>query len=85
MKYKRKQANVFAIKFDGTITSYLNISKFCQKNEVSYYVNNNGGYLIIQTIYGKLQVGSGNYIVKNICGEVYPCKEYIFKKECGIK
>ena len=34
----------------------------------------------IKTLEGEMQVGRGDYIIKGVCGEFYPCKPDIFKE-----
>lgn len=34
----------------------------------------------IKTLEGTMKAGAGDYIIKGIDGELYPCKPYIFEK-----
>lgn len=77
MKYKKKPVVVEAIQYDGTDDSY---------NEGLCFTN--GDLLwhkelkcpIIETLEGNMTVNIGDYIIKGVQGEFYPCKPDIFEK-----
>lgn len=74
MRYKKKPVIVEAIKWNGT-----NI------NEVMDFLNwRNSSHdkfsgLIIHTLEGNHHASIGDYIIKGIAGEFYPCKPDIFE------
>jgi len=46
-----------------------------------YFVNHNSGlvFMKIKTLEGEMTAGQGDYIIKGIKGELYPCKPDIFE------
>jgi hypothetical protein len=42
----------------------------------SYY---SPGYMIIKTLEGEMKANIGDYIIKGVKGEIYPCKPDIFE------
>jgi hypothetical protein len=84
-KYRKKQIVVDAIQWTGF--NKEDIIKFCDNN-CSFFqtiVGTEGGYrdvcvLTIPTPEGNCNALCGDYIIKGIDGEFYPCKQYIFEK-----
>lgn len=74
MLYKKKPVEVEALIWDGN--NYLEIKDFAEKNKVS--VNYNTLYIL--TLEGMMKADIGDYIIKGVEGEIYPCKPNIFKK-----
>lgn len=78
-KYVTKPVLVEAIQFDGT--NIEEIKEFagdkviteCWNRETSYYI-------AIRTLEGVMEALAGDYIIKGIKGEIYPCKPDIFEK-----
>lgn len=68
--YVKKPIEVTAIQWDGTNTSV--ILDFCN----SIIVKDN--YLIIQTLEGQHIADKGDFIIRGVKGEFYPCKPDIF-------
>lgn len=72
-KYIKKPVEVEAIQYDkNKIGESL---YFCDK--MQYNPNDNEYY--IETLEGKMEVSEGDYIIKGIKGEFYPCKPDIFE------
>jgi hypothetical protein len=76
MKYRKKPVVIEAFKFSIDIMpdwfyDYVNIGT------IGKYEN---GKCIIKTLEGNMTVNEGDYIIKGINGEVYPCKSDIFLK-----
>lgn len=68
--YVKKPVEVTAIQWDGTNTNI--ILEFCN----SIIVKDN--YLIIQTLEGQHIADKGDFIIRGVKGEFYPCKPDIF-------
>jgi len=91
MKYRKKPVVIEAIEFLNNECSIKSILLFMgQKVELncdraheafSDYCNNivKDG-LVISTLEGNLRASLGDYIIKGVSGEFYPCKPDIFKK-----
>lgn len=72
-KYRKKPVTIEAILWDGENLS--EIDKFTQAK-----VKNHGLVLIIPTLEGDMYASLGDYIIKGVNGEFYPCKPAIFAK-----
>ena len=77
MKFKKKPVVVEAVQWTGTEAS---------KNEIVSFVYSPVGYdlekkeLKINTLEGIHTASNGDWIIKGIAGEFYPCKPDIFEK-----
>jgi len=57
------------------------------KNQVFYWItctkeptcNTKGSAILIQTLEGDMEASIGDYIIKGVLGEFYPCKPDIFE------
>lgn len=78
-KYIKKAIPVEAIQWNGENISQ--ILKFTKGNAVIHNFNpDNIPLLIIHTLEGNMEASIGDYIIKGVDGEFYPCKEDIFLK-----
>lgn len=79
MKYRKKPIVVEAIIWDGR-----NVAQMCKftDRDVSHLIVN--GELYISTLEGILHASVGDYIIKGVNGEIYPCKPDIFNKTYEI-
>ena len=77
LRYKKKPVIIHAWKWE-------NINNI---DDAPYYVKKNAEldnqgfdvFLMINTLEGKMRATLGDYIIKGVCGEVYPCKPDIFE------
>jgi len=78
MFYRKKPVVIEAIKFEGTIESRDEII-----NKFGFVGSESNGELCrlitIQTLEGTMSACKGDYIIKGIKGELYPCKPDIFE------
>lgn len=87
-KYIKKPIVIEAIKFkDDSVETIIEINEFMNLDElrVNYNIPNKPA-IIILTLEGNMRAEIGDYIIKGINGEFYPCKPDIFDKtydECG--
>lgn len=82
MNYRKKPVVIQAIKFDGTIKSVMAVREFTgqELNAPSLDGKEDGMYsLIIPTLEGDHTASPGDYIIRGIKGEYYPCKPDIFE------
>lgn len=77
MKYRKKPVVIEAIKYTGTDESKIRVWKFC--DNVKVYVDENENF-VIPTLEGDMKANVGDYIIKGVNGEFYPCKPDIFEK-----
>lgn len=77
MKYRKKPVVIDAIQYIGTDENKIELYHFMGR--LTYYVDENED-LVIKTLEGNMRANIGDYIIKGIHGEFYPCKPYIFEE-----
>ena len=77
--YTKKSVTIKAIKYDGTYESFEEIQKFVGNNFIPYTMDNDSRSVGIKTPEGIMIASVGDYIIKGIAEEFYPCKPDIFK------
>lgn len=73
-KYRKKPVVIEAKQLEFTTTSQQEICDWCEGTK-----SFDGG-VKIPTLEGTMIANTGDYIIKGINGEFYPCKPDIFKK-----
>ena len=73
-KYRKKPIVIEAVKY--TEENYKEIENFVGANRLGFQ----WGTLRIKTLEGAMSVQFGDFVIKGINGEFYPCKPDIFKK-----
>lgn len=76
MKYKKKPVVIEAVQFDGTDKSVNWLLPQLKSGEIGRATNK----LYIKTLEGTMTAHKGDYIIRGVNGEFYPCKPDIFKK-----
>jgi hypothetical protein len=87
MKYRKKPVEIEAIQWNGKnhreMFNFLTgkINEYMTANEDTFYIDHNKtkGGLIIKTLEGEHIASIGDYIIKGVKGEYYPCKPDIFE------
>jgi hypothetical protein len=74
MKYKKKPLVIDAFRFRKDPYPDWFTEKIGDQSIITY-----GNFLIIRTLEGEMMAERGDYIVRGIEGEVYPCKPRIFE------
>ncbi|WP_449456129.1 hypothetical protein [Streptococcus suis] len=74
MKYRKKPVVVEAVKWNGE--NHLDITQFT----ISAIQFDSFGTLWINTLEGNMKAEKGDYIIKGVQGEFYPCKPDIFEQ-----
>lgn len=73
MKFRKKPVVIEAVQYLGGDESQDNVADFMDANiEVS------GDAILIGTLEGEMMATPGDWIIKGIKGEFYPCKPEIF-------
>lgn len=72
-KYRKKPVTIEAIQWNGK--NLRDVDRF-----MGGTVDNNETTLIIHTLEGNMEASVGDYIIKGVNGEFYPCKPNIFAK-----
>lgn len=86
MKYRKKPVEIEAFRYDGDFIDkdgnyYIpgwGIEAF--ENNIIKYKSYDNGKLSIETLEGTMIADIGDYIIKGVNGELYPCKPDIFRK-----
>lgn len=79
MKYRKKPVVIEAVEFTVETKTLLHLSKFMSEVNVDYSEPDNP-VLKIETLEGVMTAQQGDYIIKGVNGEFYPCKPDIFHK-----
>lgn len=74
MKYRKKPVVVEAVKWTGE--NVKEIATFMGIESVPYDLNTRK--LSIVTLEDIMEASQGDYIIKGVQGEIYPCKQNIF-------
>ena len=78
MKYRKKPVVIEAVQFwNGDVKNTIpECLKFCDNHATLVAI---GRVLVIDTLEGTMFASDGDWIIKGIKGEFYPCKPDIFK------
>lgn len=83
MKYRSKIIEKEAMQFKS-MDDYFKIVEWMKQSGDTFALANEVKYLtpimLIQTLEGTMAASPGDYIIKGINGEFYPCKPDIFEK-----
>lgn len=74
MKFRKKPAVVDAIQFTGE--NKFQIAEFCKGTKFDMHFNVES--IQIDTLEGTMTASLGDWIIKGVKGEFYPCKPDIF-------
>lgn len=72
-KFRKKPVEIEAIRFTGS--NYEEIREFIGKNTLCSDLS-----IVIPTLEGDMVAQKGDYIIKGVHGEFYPCKPDIFNE-----
>lgn len=74
MKYKKRPVVIEAIQYTGENPAEIKefVGENCRINK--------DGYIFIRTLEGSMEVSVGDFVIKGVNGEFYPCKPDIFGK-----
>lgn len=78
MKYRKKPIVIEAMLWKGTRGSFVSIVTFMGNKNIG--VSRDFKLLDIKTLEGNMLANIGDYIIKGVKGEFYPCKPDIFEK-----
>ena len=94
MKYRKKPVVVEAVQWTGEnhreMWNFLTgkVDEYIQLTGDNFYINHNcvRGGLVIKTLEGDMSAHIGDYIIKGIKGEFYPCRKEVFEETYeGVK
>ena len=79
-KYKTKPCEIEAIEWDGGNTR--EIARFTNGKATLQLVYSSMSFeLVVETLEGNMMATVGDFIIKGLRGEFYPCKSDIFHKK----
>ncbi|WP_277048454.1 hypothetical protein [Solobacterium moorei] len=78
MKYIKKPVVIEAVQWSGN--NLNEILDFMKDKQPNYYEDDEKKLLTIQTLEGNMIASVGDYIIKGVKGEFYPCKPDIFEQ-----
>lgn len=78
MKYRKKPVIIEAMEF--TEKTKDQVHNFVRCNSYADFDKNGNPVLVIQTLEGDMTAIIGDYVIKGVQGEFYPCKPDIFKQ-----
>jgi len=82
MEYRKKPIVIEAVLWDGStvseVTEWISKSIETPSGEAGYSVRV-GNEIHITTLEGLMIASAGDYIIRGIKGEIYPCKPDIFE------
>ena len=78
MKYRKKPITIEAIQWTGD--NIMRISAFFYNNDSEAIYDSESKTFTINTLEGQMVASIGDYIIKGIHGEFYPCKPDIFEE-----
>lgn len=76
MKYRKKPVVVEAVQWTGDNIHEI----YLFSGRPDFFVERPGDLLTIETPEGNMKAKYGDYIIKGVAGELYPCKPDIFKE-----
>lgn len=74
MKYRKKPVVIEAVRFTGD--NFKDVSEFAA--DISDGCSLRNGIVYIDTLEGTMAANEGDWIIKGVKGEFYPCKPDIF-------
>lgn len=89
MKYRKKPVVIEAVKLENNDQSIVDAIEFAynvgmETNALGRHVEitrvKSDKGLVIDTLEGKMLASFGDYIIKGVKGEIYPCKPDIFEE-----
>ncbi len=76
MKFKKKPIIIDAIQWKGNNVNEVAMLGGATEYEECFTED----YLIIHTLEGEMKANKGDWVIKGVNGELYPCKDDIFQK-----
>ena len=81
MKYRKKPVIIEAVHFKDDADVLCELSAFIDNQDLRVdYADPENPVLKIETLEGVMKASVGDYIIKGVKGEFYPCKPDIFHK-----
>ena len=79
-KYVKKPIPVEAIQIEQGLDAQIKLDEFLGNANVSCMYSSENITVIIHTLEGNMAAHLGDYIIKGVKGEFYPCRKDIFEE-----
>lgn len=76
--YRKKPVVIEAIQFTGS--NYKEVREFSKGNATPLWFGQRPFAMLIPTKEGNMEAFLGDWVIKGVAGEYYPCKPDIFEK-----
>lgn len=77
-KFVKRPIPIEAVVYDGSEQSLNEIKGLGSVNVIDYVNDDGKPYIIVPTFNGGVRADIGDYIIKGVFGEIYPCKPNVF-------
>ena len=81
-KFVKKPVVIEAIQYDGA--NITEVENFVRKKLPTVISSNQDTQLLIPTLEGYMRASKGDYVIKGVNGEFYPCKPDVFEKTYDV-
>lgn len=78
--YRKKPVEIQALRWDATGSTWEAMTVFIDDYRVMSPGPIGSRSFYIETLEGRMQVKDGDYVIRGVEGEFYPCKPGIFEK-----
>lgn len=81
-QYRKKPVTIEAVQFDGLNPTEIKdfVGENCEVEIYDNLVTPPVARIVIHTLEGDMEVSKGDYVIKGVKGEFYPCKPDIFEQ-----
>lgn len=78
-QYRKKPVVIEAVLWDGKIDTRNLLREWCDNSTETVFLSHGEyNHPYIKTLEGEMKISPGDYIIKGVKGEFYPCKPDIF-------
>lgn len=84
MRYRKMPVVVEAVRLEENRESFRKAYEFLG-DSVDFSAATNGAFINIKTLEGTMIASAGDYIIKGVNGEFYPCKPGVFEKTYEVE
>ena len=77
-RFRKKPVEIEARLYDGTPSGWVHIALWLRESNVRVG-GNSDGRLFIRTLGGDMTASPGDWIIRGVQGEFYPCKPDVFE------
>lgn len=82
--YKKRPVEITATRWDGTLENADDIALWVGDKALAYTALDGTPSLIIYTLEGDMRAKEGDWIIRGVAGEFYPCDHAIFQATYDI-